>query len=85
MKTTILRYQVIIRKEGKQYIADVPTLGISDFGDTLEKAKKNIQGAIECHIEGLIKTGTEVPKPDTSDYYISLTEVIVPRSVRLAN
>ena len=59
MKTTILRYQVLIRKQGKNYIADVPTLGISDFGKTLELAKKNVQGAIRCHIEGLAKTNSE--------------------------
>lgn len=84
MKTTVLRYQVIIRKEGKNYIADVPSLGISDFGESLEKAKKNVHSAIECHIEGLIKTNTEVPQPDTDDYFISVSEVNVPLSVRLA-
>ncbi|HCM38208.1 MAG: hypothetical protein UV61_C0019G0041 [Candidatus Gottesmanbacteria bacterium GW2011_GWB1_43_11] len=84
MKTAILRYQVVIRKEGSSYIADVPTLGISDFGETIEKAKKNIHAAIQCHIEGLIKTNTEVPKPDTDDYFISVTEVSIPQPVRLA-
>lgn len=83
MKTSVLRYQVVMRKEGAYYIADVPTLGISDFGKTLELAKKNTKKAIECHIEGLIKTHTEVPKPDGDDYYISVTEVSVPRSVHL--
>jgi predicted RNase H-like HicB family nuclease len=78
MKTSILRYHVVIRKEDDAYIADVPTLGISDFGNSPEQAKENVQKAIECHVEGLIKTGTEVPKPDTDDYFISTTEVQVP-------
>ena len=82
MQTTVLRYHVVIRKEDNSYIADVPTLGISDFGDSLEHAKKNVQKAIACHIEGLIKTNTEVPKPDTDDYYVSMTEVRVPYSVQ---
>lgn len=85
MKTTVLRYQVVIRKEGKNYIADVPTLGISDFGKTLEVAKKNIHEAIKCHIEGLIKTNSEIPKPDTNDYFISVSEINVPQSIRFAN
>ena len=61
MKTTVLRYHVVIRKTGSNYIADVPTLGISDFGKTLEEAKKNVQNAIAIHIEGLAKTKTEIP------------------------
>ena len=84
MKTTVLRYQVIIRREGKQYIADVPTLGISDFGTSVELARKHIQQAIVTHIEGLAKTNTPVPSPDTNEYYISTTEVTVPVSTRLA-
>ncbi|MEK7592672.1 MAG: type II toxin-antitoxin system HicB family antitoxin [Patescibacteria group bacterium] len=61
MKTTALRYSVLIKKEGKHYIASVPTLGISDFGDTKAKALYNVKGAIACHIEGLAKTHTTVP------------------------
>lgn len=84
MKATIFQYRVIIRKEGKNYIADVPTLGISDFGKTLETAKKNVQKAIACHIEGLAKTNTEVPAPDTSDYYISTAQVSFPKLPKFA-
>ena len=84
MKTTILRYHVVIRKTGRQYIADVPTLGISDFGKTLEETKSHIQAAIECHIEGLIKTRADVPHPDTDDYYISVSEVQLPGFIRFA-
>ena len=85
MKTAVLRYQVIIRKSGGNYIADVPTLGISDFGKTIEQVKKNVRDAIECHIEGLIKTKSEVPQADTDDYYISVTEVNIPHPVRFSH
>lgn len=81
MKATILRYHVVIRKDGKHYIADVPTLGISDFGRTLELAKHHIHDAIACHIEGLMKTGYDVPMPDTEDYYVGFTTVRVPFAV----
>lgn len=84
MKTTLLRYHVVIRREGKQFIADVPTLGISDFGSTLEQAKRNVRNAITCHVEGLIKTDSSVPPPDTEEYYLSTTEVPVTGSVRFA-
>lgn len=63
MKDTILKYNVIIRKQGKSFIADVPTLGLSDFGNTIGEAKKHIKQAMVCHIEGLAKTKTEIPAP----------------------
>lgn len=84
MKTTVLRYQVVIRKQKGNYVADVPTLGISDFGKTLELAKKNVQNAIQCHIEGLIKTNSEVPAPDTPDYYIGVAEINLPKPLTFA-
>ena len=84
MKTNVLKYNVIIRKEGKNFIADVPTLGISDFGKTIPLAKKHIKQAIACHVEGLIKTHTEVPQPDTEDFYISQTEITLTRPLHFA-
>ena len=84
MKTTVLRYNVIIQKEGKNFVAYVPSLGISDFGKTVDLAKKNVHGAIDCHIEGLIKTGFEVPPPDTQEFYLSQTEITVPKGVKFA-
>jgi len=84
MKTTVLKYNVIIHKQGKNFIANVPTLGISDFGENLENAKKNVKSAILCHVEGLIKTKTEVPAPDTEDYYISQTQITLPTAINFA-
>ncbi|OGK13721.1 hypothetical protein A3A93_05230 [Candidatus Roizmanbacteria bacterium RIFCSPLOWO2_01_FULL_38_12] len=81
MKTSILKYNVLFRKEDKYFIADVPSLGISDFGKTLEEAKKNVEQAIEIHIEGLVKTHTEVPSPDASDdVYFSQASVKAPKN-----
>lgn len=84
MKTTVLRYNVVIKKEGKHFIAYVPTLGISDFGKTIEEAKKHLHDAIDLHIGGLVKTKTEVPAPDTQEFYISQTEIIAPKGIKLA-
>jgi predicted RNase H-like HicB family nuclease len=78
------KYNIIIRKEGKDYIAEVPTLGISDFGKTIEEAKKNIREAVRCHIEGLIKTKNEIPAPDSEEFYISNTEVSISKNLRFA-
>lgn len=84
METAVLRYNVIIKKEGKHFVAYVPTLGISDFGTTIEQAKKHVKGAIECHIEGLIKTDSEVPTPDVTEFYLSQAEITIPKAIKFA-
>jgi len=82
-KTAILKYNVLIYKEGKYFIADVPVLGISDFGKTIEEAKKNVQEAIECHIGGLIKLGEQVPPPDGDDeIFFGRAIVSVPSNIK---
>ena len=84
MKTTILSYTVIIRKENKDFVAYVPTLGISDFGASVHPAIRNVKAAITCHIEGLGKTGTAVPPPDADEYYLSQARVVAPPGIRFA-
>lgn len=83
-KASIFKYNVVVRREGKYYVAYVPALGISDFGESLSEARKNVKTAIECHIEGLVKTKSEVPAPDTRDFYVTQTEVNLPQNTRFA-
>jgi len=82
MKSTVLKYNVMIKKESKYFVAYVPTLGISDFGRTVDDARKNVEAAISVHIEGLIKTDSEVPAQDSSDFYISQYQVNVPANLK---
>jgi len=89
MEKKVLNYRIIIEPEKYEdgstvYVAYCPKLGISDYGDTVEEAKEHMTEAIQCHIEGLIKTGDEVPAPDAQDAYISQTLITVPKTVRLA-
>lgn len=84
MKATVLRYNTIIKKENKYYVAYVPTLGISDFGKTIDEAKKNVEKAIGVHVTGLIKTKTEVPAPDNEEFYISQSRIIIPEKINFA-
>jgi len=83
MKIEVLRYNVIIRREKGYYIADAPTLGVSDFGKSVDEAKKNIKEAIKCHIEGLVKTKSEIPHQDTEEFYLTPTEVQIETNFRL--
>lgn len=89
MGTKNLNYSIIIEKEKYEdgspvYVAYCPTLGISDYGDTVEAAKEHMHEAIQCHVEGLMKTDTKVPAPDPQDVFISQTQISVPRNIRLA-
>lgn len=81
MKSKVFKYNTVVRKEGKYFVAYVPALGISDFGKSLKEANANVKGAIECHLEGLAKTKSEIPAPDTKDFYISKAEVRIPQNV----
>ena len=83
-QTNILNYRVIIQKEKKVYVAYAPALGISDFGKTVDEAGKHIQEAIECHINGLIKTGCDIPAPDSDEYIVSTMRVRVPVNIGFA-
>lgn len=89
-KAEVLNYRVLINKEksgnGKLvYVTQVPTLGISDFGETFEEALRNTEKLIKFHIESLIEEGEPVPQPDDSSALIvTSTQVeIVPKG-RLA-
>lgn len=78
-QTYILNYRVLVEKETYDdgtpvYVTQVPTLGISDYGPTLEKALENTQNLIKFHIESLIEERENVPAPD------DLTNLIVTSS-----
>ena len=69
MKTKVLNYKVLVEKEtqgdGKiVFVTQVPTLGVSDFGDTIEKALENTEKLIKFHVESLIDEGSKIPGPD---------------------
>ena len=89
MEKHILNYRIIIEPEqydngSTVYVAYCPTLDLSDYGDTIEKAQENMQEAIECHIEGLQKNHASVPKPDSKSYLVTNTEVTIKGSLALS-
>ena len=42
------------------------------MGASLEEVNKNMQEAIEFHIDGLIEEGLEIPKPPTYSDYVEV-------------
>lgn len=79
MNTKVLNYRVIIEKEkhkGKTVcVAYAPTLGISDFGKTVELAVKNIEKAIKLYLETLLELKKSIPKPDTEEYFVTTRKI----------
>jgi predicted RNase H-like HicB family nuclease len=79
MKTILHNYRIIIEKERQNkkeiYVAYAPTLGVSDFGETIEEATTNIENAMRVYIETLVDVGETVPNPDTDDYFITTRKI----------
>jgi predicted RNase H-like HicB family nuclease len=67
------KYLIIIEKTQTGYSAyspDVP--GCGSTGQTKEEVERNIQEAIQFHIEGLRAEGHAVPEPSTYSSYIDV-------------
>ncbi|MCL4353728.1 type II toxin-antitoxin system HicB family antitoxin [Patescibacteria group bacterium] len=87
METQVLNYRIIIRqiKEGRKttYLAECPTLGVYDWGDTVNNALQNIQEGIECHLRGLVKDAEEIPADYPEKEFITETKVTLPINTSL--
>ncbi len=56
-------YRTIIELDEKGYHGFVPLLkGVHTVGKTIEETKKNLDEAIRCHLEGLIKDNIVPPQ-----------------------
>jgi predicted RNase H-like HicB family nuclease len=67
-----MRYPVVIHKDKKSaYGVTVPDLpDCFSAGDTLEDALTNVVEAIECHLEGLLLDGDEIPPAQPVDAHV---------------
>jgi predicted RNase H-like HicB family nuclease len=92
MQTKALNFRILIEPEldertGKRvYVAYCPTLGVSDWGKTVELAKAHIEEAIACHLESLAKHNKSIPAPDGEEFMVTQAHVNLSRnlSVNLA-
>jgi predicted RNase H-like HicB family nuclease len=68
-----MRYAVVIEKGQANYSAYVPDLpGCVAVGDTIEETQREIQEAIEFHLEGLRADGLPVPEPTSRVEYVEV-------------
>jgi predicted RNase H-like HicB family nuclease len=66
-----MRYPIVIHKNlDSSYGVTAPDLpGCFSAGDTLEEAMLNATEAIECHIQGLLIDGEEIPRPQSMEVH----------------
>ncbi len=66
-----MRYAIVIERAESNYSAYVPDLpGCVATGRTLEEVKREIQGAIAFHIDGLRADGIPVPESSSVCEYV---------------
>ncbi len=79
MEKNVLNYRVIIEPEktGKKivYNAFCPTLGVADYGDTIEEVLSSIKDGIELAIESLLEEKKEVPKDNVDEQLIATVRI----------
>ncbi len=68
-----MRYAIVIEKGEANYGAYVPDLpGCVAVGDTVEETKREIQEAIEFHLDGLRADGLPIPEPTSRVVYVEI-------------
>lgn len=71
------KYLVVIQKAKGNYAAYSPdVLGCVATGKTVEDTIKNMQNALEMHLEGLVELGEELPASRGLSYYLKDSEPI---------
>ena len=66
-----MKYGIVIERAESNYSAYVPDLpGCISTGRTLDETRRNIQEAIELHLEGMRDDGEPIPEASTICEYI---------------
>lgn len=81
MQNKVLNYRIIIEPEkmGRRtvYNAYCSTLGLADYGYSIDEAVSNIRSLIKFHIESLLEDHQEVPTENTDQEIITSTKVSI--------
>lgn len=89
MKTQVLNYRIIIEKEKYEdgsnvYVANCPSLGISDYGDTVENVLASIKDGVQLAVESLAKEGKDVPVDHVDEQFIASTKIKIPSGIKIS-
>ena len=67
------RYLIVIENAGRNYSAYSPDLpGCVSTGTTIEETRRNMEGAVEFHLEGLREDGLPIPPPSSIAGYVEV-------------
>lgn len=81
MQRKVLNYRIIIEPEkmGRKtaYNAYCDTLGLADYGYSVEEAIKNIKSLMKFHIKCLLEDGVEVPTENIEEELVMSTRVSI--------
>lgn len=87
MQKQVLNYRIIIEpeKQGKKivYNAYCSTLGVADYGDSIDEVLKSIKHGIELAIECLKDEGKEVPVDNIEEQVVVTTKIQAPAGIKL--
>jgi len=71
-----MKYLAVIERTGTGYSAFVPDLfGCVATGSTLDEVRKEIQEAVEFHLEGLQEEHLTPPAPDAEALFVEVARV----------
>ena len=87
MQKQVLNYRIIIEPEKQDkkvvYNAYCPTLGVADYGDSIDGVLKSIKDGIELAIECLRDEGKEVPVDNIEEGSIFTAKVNAPLDAKV--
>jgi predicted RNase H-like HicB family nuclease len=70
------KYLVVVEKTGTGYSAYSPDLdGCVATGKTREEVEREMQEAIEFHLEGMARNGDSIPEPRTYSRYVEVPAI----------
>ena len=89
MEKKILNYRIIIEPEKYEdgstvYTAICPTLGVTDYGDSVEEVLKSIKDGIKLMIESLAKDKHEVPVDHIENQIIATSKIEIPKNLKIS-
>ncbi len=88
MQTQILNYRIIIEPEkmGRKTVfnAYCPTLGVADYGDSVEEVLKSIKDGMKLTIEHMLEKKEEILEDNIYKQLLTNVQIRVPIGIKTA-
>lgn len=78
-------YTILIARAGNNYSAHVPDVpGVAATGEAIEEVTRNMQEALQFHLDGLALDGEPIPLPESLAAHVAvdLPSAAVPSTVQ---